>query len=429
MFLIFSLTSCHTESSSYLYTSDTEFAPLLSRSIMESVPTDFFAYSDTLRFGHIVSSLQIVEEKDPFIESFKKEYGIPLWDYAYCLDELDSNSYFVPLFNIEEGKQITAVWFFTEIESEIFYAPFCKGEKVDSDMLLIFDLLTYLVFGDDNVSGVVVRPHSQTRMWITVSTCWDVYTGTESTGLEYSYTNCIDKTMWVDEARSWSINPDTGGGGGILPGGGGGGSSSSGSSNAEHLFDCSDFSDNNIKLLNGMLEEIMDDCMGQELYNGLISELGNDKVSIRIVDNMDSNYSWKSGILTLNVNTLGSDVLFHELFHLFQTTQESVSSFESALLNREIECHYAQYMYKKRSQINWGYRDLRWYSLELLNDYLEQYMENHDEMMLDFINSYTEYTIVNVFRSVSGYNSYPLDKGCLGLDMFQNFNNLSKDCK
>lgn len=126
---------------------------------------------------------------------------------------------------------------------------------------------------------------------------------------------------------------------------------------------------------------------------------------------------------------MGSDVLFHELFHLFQTTQESVSSFESALLNREIECHYAQYMYKKRSQKDNYFRGNRWQSLELLNDYLEQYKKNQNEMMLDYIDAYTEYTIVNVFRSVSGYNSYPLDKGCLGLDMFQNFNNLSKDCK
>ena len=82
----------------------------------------------------------------------------------------------------------------------------------ESDQVFIFDLLSYLVFGEENAQGLTFKPHAQTRSVITVTQCWDVYTGPKDQ-LEYSYTNCVSHSYWVDDALINNSNWNSEGGG------------------------------------------------------------------------------------------------------------------------------------------------------------------------------------------------------------------------
>ena len=62
------------------------------------------------------------------------------------------------------------------------------------------------------MQGLTFKPHAQTRLVITVTQCWDVYTGPKDQ-LEYSYTNCVSHSYWVDDALINNSNWNSGGGG------------------------------------------------------------------------------------------------------------------------------------------------------------------------------------------------------------------------
>ncbi len=61
------------------------------------------------------------------------------------------------------------------------FLPLKRDDELirESDQVFIFDLLSYLVFGEENAQGLTFKPHAQTRSVITVTQCWDVYTGPE----------------------------------------------------------------------------------------------------------------------------------------------------------------------------------------------------------------------------------------------------------
>lgn len=412
--------------------------PLTRTLTMADIPTDFFAYEDTLHWGYIVPALQRVDSITPFAEDFQKEHGMPLWNFAYMDEGEEESCYFVPVWNGTDGKEIGTVWVFTLLKDHITYIPFRLEDDPDnSELKFLIDFLTFRVFGAENDLNVVLKQHTQTRAFITVSTCWDVYTGTVSTGLQYSYTNCIDHTYWVDEAYSFHWNGGGGGGAGILPESGGGGSSGSGmkddgasSSQAKEIFENEDFADNNWQVVNDLLSQLTADCMGQELYNGIVQFLDGEKIPIRIVDNMNSNYSWKSGIFTLNVGQLSSDVLLHELFHFYQTMQELDFSFEGALLNREIEAHYAQYLFlKKTNMMSDFFKGTRGRAMEKMNEqYLDDWGNLRNEKLYEFAEDFINYNVANVFKETKPYNTYTFNED-EGLSMFQNIQLLTKNCE
>ena len=60
-------------------------------------------------------------------------------------------------------------------------------------------------------------------------------------------------------------------------------------------------------------------------------------------------YNWEEHTLHIGLEELEANNLLHEMFHVFQTTQEPISSFKSSMMNREIEAHYAQYLFLQRS--------------------------------------------------------------------------------
>ena len=84
-----------------------------------------------------------------FIGEFLKEYGIPLWNCTYIIDDGIEQTYFVPLYNGQTSLEITSLWFFHVSEGKIIYAPFRRDDPsiAGHEQCFVFDLLSYLVFG------------------------------------------------------------------------------------------------------------------------------------------------------------------------------------------------------------------------------------------------------------------------------------------
>lgn len=409
---------------------------VLTRGIsLSSIPTDFFHCSN-VALSPIIETLQGMESENPFIDRFQEEYGIPLWDYTYSIEEEKGGIYFVPLYNNKALMEINAIWFFHVADGRMTYGPFKRDADflANSEQRFLFDLLSYLVFGVNNASGYIFKEQTpQTRAWIIVTTCWDVYTGHGSEeNLTYSYTNCIDKAYWVDEFL-WNgsqfgtgFNEPTGGYSGS-PGG-------SSTSPAQTIFRNDNLSKDTWTLLNNLFDEILENCMGMNLYSSIRNQLNEDKMKIIIVDGLDSGYNWNNKTLLLNVNHLESNVFLHELIHLYQTLKESTSSFEGALLNREIEAHYAQYLFLKKQPI-WEekYKDIynrnsRGRATLALEEYFDEHGRLKDESVSDMIEVIFSEQVIPSFRKTAPYKSYPYDNSQSILQLFSNINILTKNC-
>lgn len=433
------LVSCGTENQLLEMNTDSVRTRIMTRGVNKPMPTTFFAYSDR-RLEALIATLRDINDNTPFVTLFQEEYGMPLWDFAYTISEEEGDIYFIPIFDARTPLEIRSFWFFRISGGLMTYAPYKLDETFisDSEQRFIFDFLNYLVFGENNTSGAIfVEKAPQTRAWITVTRCWDVYTGTAE-HLEFSYSNCIDTTYWIDEVFVWNSVPDPSRGeGGSLPltgnEGGGGNYHSAPSSNV--IFKNDSFSEDTWRVLDIMLNEILDDCMGESLYNEIKKRLNGDKMAIRIVDGIDSGYNWNTYTLSLNVNKLESNVFFHELMHLYQTLQETTSSFENALMNREIEAHYAQYLFLRKQSI-WeeNYEDIykrsqRGRAIINLEIFIDKRGSLKDGTLAELAECFISENVVSVFRMNEAYKNYSFDLNSGVLQVFSNINVLTQNCK
>lgn len=316
------------------------------------------------------------------------------------------------------------------------YAPFKRDEDfiVNSEQRFLFDLLSYIVFGDNNASGYIFKEQApKTRAWVTVTTCWDVYTGSGSEkNLKYSYTNCTDKTFWIDDLP-WHM-PQLGTGFNEAIGGGGSNTGSSSASVVNAIFRNDNLSNDTWKILNQMFEEILEDCMGTNLYSSIKNQLNGDKMRILIVDGLDSSYNWNTKTLSLDVKCLESNAFLHELIHLYQTLQEPISSFEGALLNRKIEAHYAQYLFLVQQPL-WEekYKDIynrnpRGRATELCGYYFNEHGHLKDGAIPDMVETIFSEQIIPNFSTENPYKSYPYNDNQSISQLFSNINVLTKNC-
>ena len=78
-------------------------------------------------------------------------------------------------------------------------------------------------------------------------------------------------------------------------------------------------------------------------------EVKNNKINLEFDFGKGYSYNWEEHTLHIGLEELEANNLLHEMFHVFQTTQEPISSFKSSMMNREIEAHYAQYLFLQRS--------------------------------------------------------------------------------
>lgn len=433
LYVLSMLTSCETEESFYQSQSPISDAPL-TRQFVE--PGNFFTYTDST-LKAVVSALRSVEEEQHFTASFLLKYGIPLWNFTYKSTEEDETCIFVPLYHLNKPRSIDAIWLLRIKDGWMKFFPLKRDDELikGSDQAFIFDLLSYMVFGEKNAQGLIFTPHAQTRATILVTQCWDVYTGTKD-HLEYSYTNCVNHFYWVDDAFMYNgnWNSNEGGSGNVWIGGGSsGGSGSSPSTPAGNIFKKEADQDSLLWLITeNMITRIMEDCLGGDLYNLLKEEVKNKKVNLEFDFGKEYSYNWEENTLHIGLEELEANNLLHEMFHVLQTTQEPISSFKSSMMNKEIEAHYAQYLFLRRS-VEWTEQKQRQYTdsqrlraTSSLAKYVSQqgYVKTS---YLDFFNDYLSNNIVSSFRK-EGYEDYPFKKYSDITNIFPNIKLTTKNC-
>lgn len=411
---------------------------------MADMPTSFFDYSDA-RLDTIIMALQKVETEAPFVAAFTEEYGVPLWDMSYCITEKEGTCFLVPLWKQGEEKRIETLWYFRRAGDFLKYFPIRRTTsdiQKDEQQEFMFGLLSYLVFGKYNADEqyFVNAETPRTRMTVIITECWDVYTGPEYK-LEYQYTNCVDRYVWLEDAR-----PPFGGGSGdsgkygmgdlYLPGGGPQGNDPS---KAKNLFENKELSESDWEEINKLLEEIAKDCMGENLYNAVKDSLGNEKITFKFTDEKTSWYSDKEKTLYLSETNIKSGTLLHELFHVFQIYQEEAASINNSIMNKEIEAHLAQYKYlRKNKKLNelekkW---DRRWTAVK----HLDEKIDSHGNLLRDkrstdaeyafqeeLFEITIEYNVVPTFRK-NGYEEATFDNTLGYKNTFLNINHLTINC-
>lgn len=402
--------------------------------------TDFFSYS-CYGLDSVINTLKHIDKERNFSDDFLKEYGIPLWNYTLMLKNEDEAFFYVPIYQGKSFLSIDVVWFFYITDGKIIYAPFRRTDEriKNHEQRFVFDLLSWRIFGECNASGLVFREkESSSRVWIVVDRCWDVYTGTKG-NMEYKYTNCVHDLFWVDETVYWltTVPEDELSGGSAIVGGGSGGSGTSAGSSSASASDifCNDnFNDVSWDMADYLLEDILDNCMGEALFNGIKEKLNGDKIKIRFIENEASSYNWNDSTLSLSTNQLESNVLFHEMFHLYQTLSESQSTFENSLMNREIEAHYAQFLFLKHQSPLWNVetnyiyqKNERLRACRLIEDYVDDNGIIRDGVGQIDLDLYLEFSVTDVFRD-GGYNNYPFNNEAVG-QTFNVVKELTKNCK
>ncbi|MBQ8521764.1 MAG: hypothetical protein IJ456_10430 [Bacteroides sp.] len=406
---------------------------LASRGVsFSSSLTDFFNHSIE-KLDSVITMLSAVNEEKNFIGYFLKEYGIPLWNYTYIIDDGVDKTYFVPLYNGQSTLEINSLWFFhISSDGKMIYAPFRRDDPSISGhhQCFVFDLLSYLVFGEENASGLVFKEKSPlSRGYITMYECTPicVYAG----GEEYWYEDCVYRNYWVDETWKWiTVNSEAGGGGGGIVSGGGGssGSSNSGSSastKASQIFYNDSLSADSWRVLNQLLETVLIECMGKNLFNQIVEKLEEGKIEVQFVNNGDSRYNVNDNILKLDVNQLESDIFFHELYHLYQ----DLTGNTTYTLDMEIEAHYAQYHFIQNQLISRDFkRDKRWNAIISLEEYFDEtgtLKEFYDSESLNF---YLNDTVDPTIRSLKGYENYSSNRQKDNTGILLNYGLMIENC-
>lgn len=159
----------------------------------------------------------------------------------------------------------------------------------------------------------------------------------------------------------------------IVLGGGGGGTTTTEEEDeededfekklVEDLFDTSNLSDDKVKEVGKMLMEIIQDCMGGELYNKLVKTCEDDGQLSIIFASSGAVPSYKNTTRTITITDNYSDTLLHEMFHAYQDVMID-SDLSTISTNLEIEAQVAKYKYAYREgspiseeRINSEYRD------------------------------------------------------------------------
>ena len=257
--------------------------------------------------------------------------------------------------------------------------------------------------------------------------------------------------FWVNTAcgepyrviESYQVcDDDIEGGSGSSSGGeiiGGGGSSTSGGTiapNAKAIFRNSNMTDANWQIIENMVNKIILDCMGQNLYNRLKAALNGGTLIIQFGTGNSTFGPIGQGYgITLSMD-MESNQLLHEMMHAYRAYKETASSYNNSMLNGEIEAWYAQYLYVKKLP---EYKESKWekkYKNKPLSKdikQLERYINNKGEMLSGIaesqLNNYISNQLVPVFWNSSTYCSYSYDmEGRTSLDNFKNLKELMEGC-
>lgn len=176
--------------------------------------------------------------------------------------------------------------------------------------------------------------------------------------------------------------------------------------------------------------------MGKGLYNSLVDSLKGKHISFQFSTKDQASFNPQTNMLQWNRN-MDSNQLFHELMHAYQYQNEkSFDSWKNAIINMEIETHYAHYLYIKGSSEYGGSDwekgskggDSRILSIIHLEDYVDNKGNLIDGMIVDLLDTYLEFHVVTAFKQDANYGKYSYDESRSSLSNFSNLNKITKDC-
>ena len=400
---------------------------------------DWFRYTDQ-RMKPIVSTMQAIELRQPFMEKFCELYGIPLWDDTDIYQEADGEGiyFWIPLYKADVPGEIRNIWFFEMKDNKLNYGPISRESAIIQkyNQAGQFDYLSYKVFGKENPQRMVFQEKPTTRLYETIGyECRDAYVITVYNGVEYAEykgTTCKEIKVWKDDMNTAIGDSDNGGGGGgsgsNVPIEGDGAASVA--PKADAIFQHPAMLKENWKVLEKMIDKIMEDCMGDALYNKLKTSLKKDKINIKF-KNGDSGFNYSTNELFISLDRVESNVLFHEMFHALQYYSTTVDDFNNSLLNCEIEAHYAQYLYLKKlpeyKGSKWEHEILyskRWQAISHIEEHMSIYKPEEDFILDSFIKN----TLKAVFENEKGYERYTFNENKEGLENLKLFKDVSKNC-
>lgn len=339
---------------------------------MPQKSTESYLWCSKRELAPFIEWVREKEVTNPFIESMVIRIGKPMWDYA-DIEHIGGDTFiFVPLHHHRYGRSIHAIWFFYRNKDGDIYQSIRK--KTDEDVILydqawLCEYFSYKVFGKENAEHVMFQPARQSRAWVEVETCWDAYIGAgENTPVEdYAYKGrrCKSRTFWVEISSITEPN-EYGGGSGGSPnpsdgGGGGSGTPSIGTARIpvqlqKLIKNNINLTDEDMKKLEKAWEKLQEDCFSKSFLEHL-KEKNYVVDSVRIKPELmgNSTYSKKTGRLTFrDEEDINSDILFHELFHLYQYKTNTINSDQIGWMEYERAIFTDILTYIKTAQIIYG---------------------------------------------------------------------------
>ncbi|MDR0989033.1 MAG: hypothetical protein LBM06_06195 [Prevotellaceae bacterium] len=223
--------------------------------------------------------------------------------------------------------------------------------------------------------------------------------------------------------------------------GGGGGSTTDPKDDApksSKIFRNSSWSDKEWEIIESWLNKIIDkSCMGSNMYNGLVTLLNGKTISITFTNNSSSSFD-KDGIHISNKN-MESNMLFHEMFHLYRAyNSANASAYNDGLMNGELEAYFAQYLYVssldeyKDTAGRWSSRytdNQKYQAIRGVGEIIDQYVRFKDGRnasdLVDALNN-----AINTLRDY-GYSNdrYPYKPIENPIDNFRNIQQLTEGCE
>lgn len=285
--------------------------------------------------------------------------------------------------------------------------------------------------------------------------CQSAYVGVE---MNEEYEEIIVDVMCFDVDDSQFLNDgESGGGGGGLgnggfpsdvpidngsnpglpPGGtGGGGSVPSLAPKAQAIFRNSNMIDANWRVLENMIEKIIENCMGRNLYNGLLEKMNGGTFIIQFKENANGAFGpIGEGIgITLGMQ-MESNQLFHEMMHAYRSFQETTNSYNSSTLNGEFEAWYAQYLYTSSlpeyKNSKWekrDYSDEHRKAIKKLNSFIDKKGNLQPEKSSMDLEIEILEKVIPAFRETYTEEKYPYDYTREAIDNFKNIKKLTEGC-
>lgn len=209
-------------------------------------------------------------------------------------------------------------------------------------------------------------------------------------------------------------------------------------SKAKSIFRNSNMTEANWLIIERMLDKIIDDCLGQNLFYGLKNFLNGGTLTIQF-QNVGVNggkFGRINGAYGIVLDQrMESNQLLHEMMHAYRAYNETCDSYNNSELNGELEAFYAQYLYlSRRDEFKNSYFENRYNKRNILGyikrledviDYkgiLRDGIENAD--VVEYVDS-----AVFALRHSSKYNSYTFDASRTGIENFSNLRTLTINCE